>query len=114
MAELEVNIFNFYYSRNHNPCLGHKVAIDTGGEIKPCLWADDSLGILGKNSLKDLVGSRAFDKYWRLTKNDIEECKDCELRAACRDCRVAAGISSGAINEKPPYCSYNPYSGEFL
>ena len=109
--ELKVTIFNFFYNRNYNPCLGHQAAVDTGGEIKSCLWSDDVLGNIIDQNLKDLIISGAFDKYWELAKSKIDFCKDCELRFACGDCRVLALSRSGHISAKPPYCNYNPHTG---
>ncbi len=111
MKELKVEIFNFFYSKFFNPCLGHQVAVDTNGEIKCCLWSEEILGNIETDDLKDLIIRGVFDKYWELSKTRIEGCKDCELRVACDDCRVFAMKSSGKTDIKPPYCEYDPYTG---
>jgi radical SAM protein with 4Fe4S-binding SPASM domain len=108
----KVEIFNFFYSKSHNPCLGHQIAIDTDGTIKCCLWSDDILGDIRSSYLKDMIIEGVFDKYWLLDKNKIDSCKDCELRHACDDCRVHAINETSNIRSKPSYCNYNPYTGE--
>lgn len=111
ISELKVELFHFFYSQHFNPCFGHQVAIDTGGEIKPCLWSGEVLGNIKSDNLKDMVISGIFDKYWEMTKNKIEVCKDCEKRYACNDCRVAAAAKTGNQYAKPPYCEYDPFNG---
>lgn len=110
LTEIKVEIFNFFYSKIYNPCLGHKIAIDTEGEIKPCLWFEEILGNVRKDNIKDMIICGSFDKYWNINKNDIETCKDCELRQSCNDCRVFAINRNGNFTAKPGYCTYNPYN----
>jgi radical SAM protein with 4Fe4S-binding SPASM domain len=93
--------------------LGHQVAIDTKGEIKCCLWSDDVLGNIYVDDLKDLIIRGRFDKYWEIGKDEINTCKDCELRYACDDCRIFVLKYCGQLKEKPGYCRYNPYIGEY-
>ena len=46
-----------------------------------------------------------------LTKDKVDQCKDCEYRYACPDCRPdSLGEDKLA---KPWYCLYNPYDGEW-
>ena len=109
IKNLKAEIFRFFYTHYFNPCLGHKVAIDTDGEIKCCLWSDDILGNIETDDLKDMIIRGIFDFYWEFTKNNIEICKDCELRYICDDCRIYALKKTGCINTKPDYCDYDPY-----
>ncbi len=76
MKGLEVEIYDFFYSRHFNPCLGQKVAVDCGGEIKPCLWWKNSLGMIGKDNIRDMINMEIFDRYWKLTRDKIDVCKD--------------------------------------
>jgi len=112
IKNLKAEIFRFFYTKYFNPCLGHKVAIDTDGEIKCCLWSDDILGNIETDDLKDMIIRGIFDFYWEFTKNKIESCKDCELRYACDDCRVYPIKKIGCINAKPDYCDYDPYKSD--
>ena len=112
IKELTVKAYDFYYRQFFNPCLGQQVAIDCGGEIKPCLWMDKTLGTIGCDSIKNLIISGTFDKYWGLTKDRITVCKDCEARYACGDCRVSTpqGTGNGLDDNKPAFCTYDPYN----
>lgn len=112
IRDLQVGIYNFFYTRYFNPCLGHQIAIDTEGEIKCCLWSDEILGNIENDNLKDMIIQGKFDQYWEFSKCKIEVCKDCEMRHACDDCRVYALKQSGRMEAKPAYCDYDPYTGE--
>ncbi|MCP5104971.1 MAG: SPASM domain-containing protein, partial [bacterium] len=110
--KLDVKLSQFFYSKYYNPCLGHQVAVDTHGRIKPCLWFDKILGNVRKDDLKDMIIAGIFDPYWESAKHKIETCKECELRFACDDCRVFALKKGGGLEAKPSYCEYDPYTGE--
>lgn len=64
-------------------------------------------GNLKGNYIQDILKSQIL----HFTKNEVEGCKDCEYRYICRDCRPDS--LTGNFNEKPWYCTYNPYSGEW-
>ena len=66
-----------------------------------------SHGNLKSSSLENLL----TESILRLGKDHINECKDCEYRYACFDCR--ANSLSDNVLEKPWYCTYDPYQGEW-
>lgn len=47
-----------------------------------------------------------------LSKDHIEDCKDCEYRYHCFDCRPDS--HGKGVYQKPWYCSYDPKAGEWL
>jgi hypothetical protein len=61
IMDLKAEIFKFFYINYFNPCLGHKVAVDTSGEIKCCLWSDEIIGNIEKDDLKDMIIRGKFD-----------------------------------------------------
>lgn len=112
-SEINPELFNFCYSKKFNPCWGNKVAVDSCGSIKPCLWSNEILGNVLDHDLKTLILDGAFDKYWLLTKDKIDVCSDCEYRYGCRDCRVLAIKEGGSVTAKYPLCSYTPSEGKW-
>lgn len=102
---------------NHNSCLYKKIGIDIDGNIKNCPVMLQSFGNIKDITLEEALNNKDFKKYWNLTKNSIEVCKDCEFRYICTDCR--AYTERTQINEegldisKPLKCGYNPYTGEW-
>ena len=74
-------------------------------------------GNIKNTSLEEALGQPDFKKYWNLTKDHIEVCKDCEFRYICTDCRAYTERthtrSEGLDISKPLKCGYNPYTGEW-
>ncbi|MCK4762118.1 MAG: SPASM domain-containing protein [Candidatus Aminicenantes bacterium] len=104
LSEFDISMYRFFYSRDFNPCLGHKAAVDTNGDIKPCLWLNEIIGNIRENNIKDLITSGRFAPYWELSKNDIGECKACEMRYACNDCRVCSGQGDFSKEKRALFC----------
>ena len=113
IEEINVIANDFFYHQVFNPCLGHQIAVDTEGEIKPCLWWSADLGnIHDYGSIKSMILAGKFDKYWEITKDGIEICKDCEYRYNCMDCRINTSPLNEKLTAKPAFCRYDPYTGE--
>jgi len=51
-------------------------------------------------------------KYWNITKDQIDICKDCEFRHICTDCRAYIEDPKN-IYSKPLKCGYNPYTNDW-
>ncbi|MCW3162180.1 grasp-with-spasm system SPASM domain peptide maturase [Chryseobacterium oryctis] len=102
---------------NHNSCLHKKISIDKDGNIKNCPSMSESFGNIRDTTLEEALQHKDFKKYWNLTKDNIEVCKDCEFRYICTDCRAyteRTHISNvGFDTSKPLKCGYNPYTGEW-
>lgn len=111
------NIQAFIESQQHNSCLHKKISIDKDGNIKNCPSMSQSFGNVKNTTLEEALNHQDFKKYWNLTKDKIEVCKDCEFRYICSDCR--AYTEQTHINEngldisKPLKCGYDPYTGEW-
>jgi len=109
---------NFYLeAEQHNSCLHKKIAIDIEGNIKNCPSMSQSFGNIHETTLETALNHPEFKKYWNLTKDSIEVCKDCEFRYICTDCRAYTEQTSikneGLDVSKPLKCGYNPYTGEW-
>lgn len=106
------NVANFFETKLYNGCLNRKVSIDALGEIKNCPSMSESYGNINDTSLNSAINKIEFQDNWHITKDQIETCKDCELRYACSDCRAYLEDPKN-IYSKPLKCGYNPYSGEW-
>ena len=101
-------IENIFY----NSCWNKKIAITSSGDLLPCIFArDEVIGNIKKSS-KDILKEKVIEK-WKITKDKVETCKDCEFRYCCHDCRPLAKAINGNIYSKYPRCCYNPYTGEW-
>ncbi|MGH1516423.1 grasp-with-spasm system SPASM domain peptide maturase [Chryseobacterium sp. JK1] len=108
---------NFYLeAQQYNTCLNKKISIDVKGNIKNCPSMPRSYGNIQDTTLENALNHPEFKKYWNLTKDSIEVCKDCEFRYICTDCRAYTELTSfnnGLDTSKPLKCGYNPYIGEW-
>ena len=75
------------------------------------------MGNVAKDDSLDNVLKDEIQELWRITKDDVLVCSDCEYRYVCFDCRpISEGANEGRGNYKSapyPRCTYNPYEGEW-
>ncbi|WP_445956901.1 grasp-with-spasm system SPASM domain peptide maturase [Yeosuana sp.] len=95
-----------------NGCLNKKVSIDINGSIKNCPSMQKEYGYIGQNTIESIIKKKEFQKWWFINKDKISECKDCELRYMCTDCRAYLKDSSNPFS-KPKKCDYNPNTGNW-
>lgn len=107
-----INIESFTESQHHNSCLNRKISIDTKGNIKNCPSMNDSFGNIENTSLEEAVNHPNFKKYWDITKDQIDVCKDCEFRHICTDCRAFIEEPDNKYSN-PLKCGYSPYTNEW-
>jgi radical SAM protein with 4Fe4S-binding SPASM domain len=99
---------------NGNGCWQGKLAISSTGKVHPCIMqrSGDS-GNVREQSIKEIIAG-PLRKYWGLSCDSIEVCRDCEYRYACRDCRPITIGTTGQLTAKSLHCSYDPYRGEWV
>jgi SPASM domain peptide maturase of grasp-with-spasm system len=107
-----INVKNFTESLHHNSCLNRKISLDVEGNIKNCPSMSQSFGNIKDTTLQEALDHPDFKKYWNVTKDQIEVCKDCEFRYICTDCRGYIENPEDMYS-KPLKCGYNPYSCEW-
>lgn len=109
-------IESFTESQHHNSCLNRKLSIDVDGNIKNCPSMSQNFGNIKDTTLEAALNHPDFKKYWNVTKDMIDVCKDCEFRHICTDCRAYTERTQfdGDIDvSKPLKCGYNPYTNEW-
>ena len=102
-------IESFTESKHHNSCLNKKLSIDKNGDIKNCPSMKESFGNISTTKLNEVLENSNFKRYWNITKDQIEICKDCEFRHICTDCRAYIEEPDNQYS-KPLKCGYNPYT----
>ena len=91
---------------NFHHCFASKVYIDVNLDVYPCAMERKvKYGNLKNNSLFNLHNK----KIYKTTKDEVNECKFCEYRYACSDCR--ADSLNADFYEKPWFCTYKPLEG---
>lgn len=114
-----INLDRGFYleAKQYNSCLNKKISIDKEGNIKNCPSMPQSFGNIRDTTLENARNHPEFRKYWNLTKDHIEVCRDCEFRYICTDCRAYTEQTStsnkGLDISKPLKCGYDPYTGEW-
>jgi len=98
----------FIESIHFNSCLNKKIAIDRNGLIRNCPSMRNDFGPISKVKLQDVYHDETFQKIWKITKDKVDVCSDCELRYVCQDCRAYI-VDKNNIYSKPVKCTYNPY-----
>ena len=107
-----------HYTTAH-PCLLGKITITEDGDVFPCIFSRDQLlgNVLESPDLLSIIQDSTTQTVWLITKDNVQICKDCEYRYVCFDCRPLAASASGDNADfhsaPPPYCTYNPYTGEW-
>ena len=72
----------------------------------------ESYGNIRHTTLREALEHPGFKKYWNITKDQIEVCKECEFRYICTDCRAFLK-SKEDLYSKPLKCSYDPKKMEW-
>lgn len=107
-----VNNRLFFESHHYNSCLNRKLYISSNGEIRNCPYAQETFGNVNKVRIIDVVKQTSFSKLWKINKDCIDVCKDCEFRYICTDCRCIIKDPENACSQ-PAKCKYNPYVGKW-
>lgn len=110
------NLNAYLESINHNSCLHKKISIDKDGYIRNCPSMPQHFGNIKDTTLEEALNHPDFKKYWNVTKDMIEICKDCEFRHICTDCRAyteRTHFEEEIDLSKPLKCGYNPYTNEW-
>ena len=111
-----LNQLMYAESQQNNTCLNRKISIDKDGYIRNCPSMPQNFGNIKDTTLSDALNHPDFKKYWNVTKDMIEVCKDCEFRHICTDCRAyteRTHFEEDIDLSKPLKCGYNPYTNEW-
>ena len=115
MKKFEIHEANFFADKKlfyanlfGNSCLYGKLSINENGDVYPCEFIRDSFGNVLNEEVLSIINRLKAD-VWTITHDDIKECKDCEFRYACKDCRHLS-----LKNKTKKYrCFYSPNEGVF-
>ena len=72
----------------------------------------ESFGNIKNTTLVEAIEKINFKKFWNISKNQIEVCKDCEFRHICTDCRAFTENPEDHYS-KPLKCGYSPYTNKW-
>ena len=90
-------------------CFSKKIYISANLEVFPCVMERRiSHGNLKGHSIEEILD----DKILFFNKNKVDECRECEFRYACHDCRPDS--LSNNVYDKPYNCTYDVKKGIWL
>ena len=110
------SMYQFFHNIKYHPCIGNTLSISHTGNVLPCpMMRDHVLGNIRDRELYTIFekGKEEIDKFWNLTLDNIEKCRDCEFRYACNDCRALEEKLTGKLEGKR-LCDYEPEEGKWL
>ena len=91
----------------HN-CFSRRLYFATDLTVYPCVMERRiSHGNLRNSKLKDILNENIFS----INKDKIHECRECEFRYCCFDCRPDS--NGNEFYSKSWYCTYMPTSGKW-
>jgi hypothetical protein len=107
-----LNMKLFSESKSYNNYFNQKIYIDKKGNIKNGIFSDEFFGNINDfnspDQLKKYLIESRFTSLWKINKDKIDVCKDCEFKYMCVDNRLPY-----SRNEDEWYhvseCDYNPY-----
>ena len=110
---LAIDKATFIKRYNGNGCWQGKIAISSEGYVNPCIMQRDGTAENVRNKpLREIIKGD-IHRYWDISMDRIDVCRDCEYRYACHDCRVVAAGEGGELTARSLHCSYDPYTGEW-
>lgn len=99
-AFFQVNMNLFLESKVHNTYFNRKIAIAKDGTIKNAPTYNQCFGniysIDSKKDLLDIINLPDFKRFWNVSKDKIETCRECEFRYMCVDNRIPILNSEGS------------------
>lgn len=102
----------FMNNQIRNTCWYGKIAILENGNVIPCEFERTIIyGNIYKNSIEEILKNPCTKEAWFFDVSKIENCRDCEYRFACKDCRPLGKAVCGNISTRNPRCHYNVYEG---
>ena len=104
-------LYNFAEATQFNSCLHRKLAIDPRGQIRNCPSMTNHFGDVDRTPLAQVAQAPEFREVWKVTKDQVAVCKDCEFRYVCTDCR--AFTRDDDPFGKPLKCGYDPYTAQW-
>lgn len=104
--ELSVNINTYQLLLNYNSCLYKTIFISSLGEVFPCMMLRKyKLGDLNKEEISSIFRREDYKKFWKLSKNKVDCCKNCANSLHCFDCRALDSYATNKVTGMK-YCIY--------
>ena len=108
-AYFTVNRSLYTESLRYNNYLNRKLYIDSLGNIKNAPEQEVIFGNIHKDKLADVINMQSFKSLWKIHKDMLLVCNDCEYRYMCVDNRIPVKVPNSEMWCFCTSCAYNPY-----
>lgn len=90
-------------------CWDGKIAVTPDGTVYPCIFSRVApVGDVKSTPLPKVLAEGPLAAFWGLTVEDVEECRECDRKGVCFDCRALPLMALGDVMAKNPRCDYVP------
>ncbi len=90
-------------------CWDGRIAVSPRGEVYPCIFSRGAkVGSVADTPLPQVLARGPLAGLWALTTDDVPECRDCDRKGVCFDCRALPLTALGDVTAKNPRCDYVP------
>ncbi|HIP88574.1 MAG TPA: radical SAM protein [Thermococcus paralvinellae] len=95
---IEIKRIHSLTSNIYHDCLAGTLAITADGYALPCpLLRNFIVGDAKVETIKQIKRKGKLRRFWKLTKDNIENCRMCPFKYLCHDCRALEYQASGDI-----------------
>ncbi|WP_111307934.1 hypothetical protein [Confluentibacter sediminis] len=108
MEDFVMNKNSYLESLNYNLYYNRRIYINNIGKVKPSYIQKEYYGNIEYENINDIVLKDGFRDLWKVTKDKIEICRDCEFRYMCPDNRIP--VKKKNIYYHKSLCNYDPYT----
>jgi radical SAM protein with 4Fe4S-binding SPASM domain len=99
----------------YNGCWWGKIAVLANGDVTPCVFERTKIcGNVLTSSVLSIIASDELKYCWEYNYAKVSECRSCEFRMACKDCRPIAMSINNRLESKSRRCLYSPAKGEWI
>lgn len=107
-STLLVNPKKYTEELQFNTYLNGKIYIDSEGNVKNSPQSTETIGNIYNKPIESILTQSNFDKSVLVTKDQIDVCKDCELKFMCsNNAKTYKRLNSTYYHKIE--CNYNPY-----
>jgi SPASM domain peptide maturase of grasp-with-spasm system len=108
-----INLESFLESKTFNLFYNQKIFIGDEGNILKYFDDKNTIGNVYKDDLIQIIKEdKSLKAFWETSKDQIEECKNCEFRYICPDNRIPLKTESKKIVHESG-CIYNPETNQW-
>ena len=107
------NLDSYVESQSFNLFFNRRIYIDNDNNVKHSYNDTTVFGNLNKQTINQIISSTNLTSLWKINKDRIKVCKDCEFRYVCPDNRIPVFDKISNLYDHIDQCNYNPYTNQW-